>query len=67
MYSVICGIAWVTYFASYYVNMQIDYKTLEMIKLYAIMVMILIPGINIMLCLKWYIRGNKRWKKYVRD
>lgn len=67
MYSIICGIAWVTYFASYYINMQIDYKTLEMIKLYAIMIMILIPGINIILCLKWYIRGNKRWKKYVRD
>ena len=43
------------------------YTTLEMMKLYAAMFSITVPGINILLCAWWYVRGARRWNEYVRD
>ena len=67
IYMVECGLCWVTYFALYYVKMKKRYTTLEMMKLYAAMFSITVPGINILLCAWWYVRGARRWNEYVRD
>lgn len=67
IYNVSCGICWVTYFSSYYVNMQRNYMTFEMIKLYVIMIVAAMPVLNIILSLYWYVCGTLRWNKYVRD
>ena len=67
IYTVSCGICWVTYFSSYYVNMQRNYMTFEMIKLYVIMIVAAMPVLNIILSLYWYVCGTLRWNKYVRD
>ena len=57
IYMAECGICWVTYFALFYVKM----------KLYAAMFSITVPGINILLCAWWYVRGARRWNEYVGD
>ena len=67
IYMVECGLCWVTYFALYYVKMKKRYTTLEMMKLYAAMFSITVPGINILLCAWWYVRGARRRNEYVRD
>ncbi len=66
-YFIVCSICWVSYFASYFVNMQRTYNWLEMIKLYVVMIVIAIPGLNLLLGICWNMQGCRRWKKYVRD
>lgn len=67
LYAVSSGVCWVSYFAYNYVKMKKIHTPLELVKEYMVMIVIAIPGINLMLCLYWYVCGSRRWKKYVGD
>lgn len=66
-YALACGVCWVTYFAYYYVKMQRKYMRFELIKMYMALVIIAVPGINLLFGTYWYCTGWRRWKKYVGD
>lgn len=67
VYSMLYGFGWVLYFASYYVDMREHYVKLELVRMYVVMLLIINPVTNLLMCPYWYKTGKRRWTVYVGD
>lgn len=67
VYSMLYGLGWVLYFTSYYVDMREHYVKFELVKMYFVMLIILNPITNLLMCPYWYKTGKRRWSVHVGD
>ena len=67
VYSMLYGLGWVLYFVSYYVDMRERYVKFELVRMYVVMLLIINPVTNLLMCPYWYKTGKRRWTVYVGD
>ena len=66
-YSLLYGLGVVLYFSSYYIDMREHYVKFELVKMCFVMLLIINPVTNLLICPYWYKKGKRRWSVYVGD